>query len=83
MGGETILQYQVAFTRDPETASVVAEIPALQLRESGQQRHRDQHGDPDSQNAAGAQYEAEVVDSSHTVLLDVYGNHCPTARRRR
>ena len=31
MGGQTVLQYQVAFTRDPETASVVAEVPALQI----------------------------------------------------
>ena len=30
-----ILQYQVAFTRDPETASVVAEIPALQIADFG------------------------------------------------
>ena len=35
MGGPTVLQYQVAFTRDPETASVVAEIPALQIADFG------------------------------------------------
>ena len=35
MGGQAVLQYQVAFTRDPETASVVAEIPALQIADFG------------------------------------------------
>ena len=35
MGGQTVLQYQVAFTRDPETASVVAKIPALQIADFG------------------------------------------------
>ena len=35
MGGSALLQYQVAFTRDPETASVVAEIPALQIADFG------------------------------------------------
>ncbi len=35
MGGEAVLQYRVAFTRDPETASVVAEIPALQIADFG------------------------------------------------
>ncbi len=35
MGGEAVLQYQVAFTRDPETASVVAEIAALQIADFG------------------------------------------------
>ena len=29
------LHYQVVFARDPQTASVVAEIPALQLAEFG------------------------------------------------
>jgi len=35
MGGQAVVQYQVAFTRDPETASVVAEIPALQIADVG------------------------------------------------
>jgi len=36
MGGPAaVLQCQVAFTRDPETASVVAEIPALQIADFG------------------------------------------------
>ena len=35
MGGPALLQYQVAFTRDPETANVVAEIPALQIADFG------------------------------------------------
>ena len=35
MGGPALLQYQVAFTRDPETAYVVAEIPALQIANFG------------------------------------------------
>ena len=35
MSGQAVLQYQVAFTRDPETTSVVAEIPALQIADFG------------------------------------------------
>ena len=35
MAGPAVLQYQVAFTRDPETASVVAEIPALHIADFG------------------------------------------------
>ena len=35
MGGQAVLHYQVAFTRDPETARVVAEIPALQIADFG------------------------------------------------
>ncbi len=35
MGGPATLQYQVVFTRDPDTASVVAEIPALQIADFG------------------------------------------------
>lgn len=35
MGAAAILDYRVAFTRDPETASVVAEIPALQIADFG------------------------------------------------
>lgn len=30
-----VFHYQVAFTRDPETATVVAEIPALQIADFG------------------------------------------------
>lgn len=35
MGGPATLHYQVVFTRDPDTASVVAEIPALQIADFG------------------------------------------------
>lgn len=35
MGRPAVLHYHVAFTRDPETASVVAEIPALQIADFG------------------------------------------------
>ncbi len=35
MGRPRVLDYQVAFTRDPETATVVAEIPALQIADFG------------------------------------------------
>ncbi len=35
MSGPDTLQYQVVFTRDSETASVVAEIPALQIADFG------------------------------------------------
>ena len=35
MSGQAVLQYQVAFTRDPETASVVAVSPALQIADFG------------------------------------------------
>ena len=35
MAGQALLQYQVAFTRDPETANVVAEIPELQIADFG------------------------------------------------
>jgi len=35
MSGPDTLQYQVVFTRDSETASVVAEIPALQIVDFG------------------------------------------------
>lgn len=35
MSGPPTLQYHVVFTRDPETASVVAEIPALQIADFG------------------------------------------------
>ena len=35
MSGPTTVQYQIVFTRDPETASVVAEVPALQLADFG------------------------------------------------
>ncbi len=35
MSGPTTVQYQVVFTRDLETASVVAEVPALQLADFG------------------------------------------------
>ncbi len=35
MGGPASLHYHVVFTRDPETASVVAEIPALQIADFG------------------------------------------------
>ena len=31
----TTLDYQVVFTRDPETASVVAEIPTLEIADFG------------------------------------------------
>ena len=33
--GSTSRHYRVVFTRDPETASVVAEIPALQIADFG------------------------------------------------
>ena len=35
MGGSATLHYHVVFTRDPDTASVVAEIPALQIADFG------------------------------------------------
>jgi predicted RNase H-like HicB family nuclease len=35
VGGSATLHYQVIFTRDPGTASVVAEIPALQIADFG------------------------------------------------
>jgi len=35
MGGPATVHYQVVFTRDPATASVVAEIPALQIADFG------------------------------------------------
>lgn len=35
MSGPDTLQYQVVFTRDWETASVVAEIPTLQIADFG------------------------------------------------
>ena len=35
MSGSTDWQYHVVFTRDPETASVVAEIPALRIADFG------------------------------------------------
>ena len=35
VGESATLHYQVVFTRDPETASIVAEIPALQLADFG------------------------------------------------
>ena len=35
MGGSTTWHYQVVFTQDPETDSVVAEIPTLQLADYG------------------------------------------------
>jgi predicted RNase H-like HicB family nuclease len=35
VGGSTTWSYYVGFTRDPETASVVAEIPALQIADFG------------------------------------------------
>ena len=35
MGGPATLHYQVVFIRDPESASVVAEIPALQIADFG------------------------------------------------
>jgi predicted RNase H-like HicB family nuclease len=35
MDGPTTLHYHVVFARDPDTASVVAEIPALQLADFG------------------------------------------------
>ncbi len=35
MVGPATLQYHVVFTRDPETTSVVAEIPALQIADFG------------------------------------------------
>jgi predicted RNase H-like HicB family nuclease len=35
VGESVILHYQVVFTRDPETTSVVAEIPALLLADFG------------------------------------------------
>jgi len=35
MSGLATLQYHVLFARDPETGSVVAEIPALQIADFG------------------------------------------------
>lgn len=35
MVGPATLHYHVVFTRDPETTSVVAEIPALQIADFG------------------------------------------------
>ena len=35
MSRPTVLHYQVAFTRDPDTATVLTEIPALQIAEFG------------------------------------------------
>lgn len=35
MGGPATLNYHVVFTRDPDTASVVAEIPALEIADFG------------------------------------------------
>jgi hypothetical protein len=35
MGGSNNRYYRVVFTRDPETDSVVAEIPALQIADFG------------------------------------------------
>ena len=35
MGGSATVHYHVVFTRDPDTTSVVAEIPALQLADFG------------------------------------------------
>ena len=35
MSRPAVLDYHVAFTRDPETAAVVAEIPALQIADFG------------------------------------------------
>ena len=35
VGESAMLHYQVVFTRDPETASIVAEIPALLLADFG------------------------------------------------
>ena len=35
MGGPATAHYQVVFTRDPATASVVAEVPALQIADFG------------------------------------------------
>ena len=35
MGRPTTVDYHVVFTRDPETASVVVEIPTLQIADSG------------------------------------------------
>lgn len=35
MGAPETVHYHVVFTRDPETASVVAEVPALQIADFG------------------------------------------------
>ena len=35
MGGSTTRDYHVVFTRDPETTSVTAEIPTLQIADFG------------------------------------------------
>lgn len=35
MGGSATVHYHVVFTRDPDTASVVAEIPVLQIADFG------------------------------------------------
>jgi len=35
MGGSATLHYHVVFARDPDTASVVAEIPALKIADFG------------------------------------------------
>ncbi|MBI3031697.1 MAG: hypothetical protein HYY64_19515 [Candidatus Rokubacteria bacterium] len=35
MGGSATANYHVVFTRDPDTSSVVAEIPALQIADFG------------------------------------------------
>ena len=35
MGGPVTLQYHVVFTKDPDTGSVVAEVPTLRIADFG------------------------------------------------